>query len=113
MDELGGESLARRLASTGIGATSDDAVSGIEQFRSTVNAAGQVINTTITTPAEFNKRTDVGMVFGGGVEFKIKRLRISPEFRYTRWGSENFRDPVRSLLRTNRNQGDFLLGILF
>lgn len=88
-------------------------ISGIEQFRSTVNAAGSVIDTTISSATEFNKRNDVGFVFGGGLEFKVKRLRIAPEFRYTRWGSENFRDPIQSLLRTNRNQGDFLLGIMF
>jgi hypothetical protein len=40
-------------------------------------------------------------------------VRIGPELRYTRWGSENFEDPVSSLLHTNRNQGDFLIGILF
>ena len=38
---------------------------------------------------------------------------MTPEFRYTRWGSENFRDPVAALLRTNKNQGDFILGLTF
>jgi len=28
-------------------------------------------------------------------------------------GSEAFRDPARTLLRTNHNQGDFLLGFTF
>ena len=64
-------------------------------------------------PVEFRKDTDEGLVFGGGVAFKFGPVRISPELRYTRWGSENFRDPIGSLLRTNKNQGDFLLGILF
>jgi hypothetical protein len=41
------------------------------------------------------------------------RVRISPEFRYTRWGGENLRDPISALLRTNRNQGDFMLGLTF
>jgi len=41
------------------------------------------------------------------------RVRISPEFRYTRWGGENLRDPINALLRTNRNQGDFMLGLTF
>lgn len=88
-------------------------ISGIEQVRTTVLAAGSLLNTTVNPAAEFNRTTDAGFVFGGGVEFKFGRVRIAPEFRYTRWGSENFRDPVRSLLRTNRNQGDFLLGIMF
>jgi hypothetical protein len=88
-------------------------ISGIEQVRDVVNTAGSVLHTSFNTAPEFNKRNDVGFVFGGGVELRISRLRISPEFRYTRWGSENFRDPVGSLLRTERNQGDFLLGISF
>jgi len=62
---------------------------------------------------EFNKATDEGLVFGFGVAFKMGPVRIGPEIRYTRWGSENFEDPVGSLLHTNKNQGDFLLGILF
>jgi hypothetical protein len=83
-------------------------ISGISQIR---DAANQV--TDYNSAAEFNKRNDVGFVFGGGVAFKFGRVRVSPEFRYVRWGSESFRDPVRSLLRTNRNQGDFLLGFTF
>ncbi|MBY0505538.1 MAG: PorT family protein [Bryobacteraceae bacterium] len=84
-------------------------ISGIQQFRSVANAAGVELNNA----SEFNKRNDIGFVFGGGVEFAVGRLRISPELRYTRWGSESFRDPVNALLRTNRNQGDFILGFRF
>jgi len=84
-------------------------ISGINQFRSIANNTGISTNNA----SEFNKRNDIGLVFGGGVEFKLGRVRISPELRYTRWGSENFRDPAFSLLRTNRNQGDFLLGFIF
>lgn len=89
-------------------------ISGIKQVRQVVTVpAGVVGVTTLTNPPEFNKATDEGFVFGGGIAFKMGRVRLGPELRYTRWGSENFRDPVGSLLRTNRNQGDFLLGILF
>lgn len=88
-------------------------ISGIEQFRNTVRQSLAPANLQLNTATEFNKRNDVGLVFGGGVEFKMGRVRITPEFRYTRWGSENFRDPVTALLRTNRNQGDFLLGLSF
>ncbi len=88
-------------------------ISGIEQVRRTVNAGLAPVDVKLNTATEFNKRNDVGFVFGGGVEFKLGRVRITPEFRYTRWGSENFRDPVNALLRTNRNQGDFLLGLTF
>ena len=89
-------------------------ISGVKQIRQVVTIpAGVVGVTTLTNPPEFNKATDEGLVFGGGVAFKFGPVRISPELRYTRWGSENFEDPVRSLLHTNKDQGDFLLGILF
>ena len=88
-------------------------ISGIKQLRRTVNAGLAPVNLELNTPTEFNKENDIGFVFGGGVDFKVRRLRITPELRYTRWGSENFRDPVNALLRTNRNQGDFLLGFSF
>ena len=87
--------------------------SGIAQLRRTVNAGLAPVDVELNTATEFNKRNDVGFVFGGGVEFKLGRIRVTPEFRYTRWGSENFRDPVNALLRTTRNQGDFLLGLTF
>jgi len=54
-----------------------------------------------------------GFTFGAGLEFKFGKLRITPEARYTRWGSESFSDPVHALLTTNRNQGDFMLGLTF
>jgi hypothetical protein len=88
-------------------------ISGIEQINRTINAAGQIVDVTVSNATEFNKRNDVGFVFGGGIELKLGRLRITPELRYTRWGSENFRDPVNALLRTSRNQGDFILGLTF
>jgi opacity protein-like surface antigen len=65
------------------------------------------------TVLELNKDTTVGFVAGGGVEFKFGIMRLTPEFRYTHWGSENLHDPVNSLLRTNLNQGDFILGLTF
>lgn len=84
-------------------------ISGVDQIKNTAAAA----NIDVTTVPEFNKDNDIGATFGGGVEFKLGHIRITPEFRYTRWGSEIFRDPVAALLRTNKNQGDFMIGITF
>jgi opacity protein-like surface antigen len=84
-------------------------LSGVGQIRSTAAA----VNVSISPVPEFHKDTDIGATFGAGLEFKIGWLRLTPEFRYTRWGSENFRDPVAVLLRTNKNQGDFMLGLTF
>ena len=48
----------------------------------------------------------VGAVFGAGAAFKIWRLKLAPEVRYTRWGELNY--PA-----TNPNQAQALLGINF
>ncbi len=88
-------------------------ISGIRQVRNALNTTGNLVNTSFDSAPEFNKKTDIGLVFGGGLEFKVTRVRLSPGIRYTRWGSENFRDPINALLRTNRNQADFLLGFMF
>lgn len=87
-------------------------ISGIRQVRQMIQ--GATLNTvTVENAPEFNKRTDIGFAFGGGIAFKAGPVRLSPELRYTRWGGENFRDPIDALLRTNRNQGTFLLGLTF
>ncbi|MEO5926413.1 MAG: outer membrane beta-barrel protein [Bryobacteraceae bacterium] len=88
-------------------------ISGIKQIRDTVNAGLAPVRVEVNSATEFNKRNDVGAVFAGGLEFKIGHVRVTPELRYTRWGSENFRDPINALLHTNRNQGDFLMGFSF
>jgi hypothetical protein len=53
-----------------------------------------------------------GAVVGAGLEIKIRRLRISPEFRFTRWGSGQSGDNG-SVIKYSRNQADFLLGFTF
>ncbi len=53
-----------------------------------------------------------GITFGAGVEFQILKLRVAPELRVTRWGS----DPksARNLVPlSGQNQGDFLVGFSF
>ncbi|MEO8100401.1 MAG: porin family protein [Acidobacteriota bacterium] len=87
-------------------------LSGVKQIRQTIS--GVTFNRVeLNSAAEFNKRNDVGGTAGFGVAFKLGPVRISPEVRYTRWGSETLRDPINALLRTNRNQGDFLIGLTF
>ena len=67
----------------------------------------------VPTVLELTRDLTAGFTFGGGVEIKMGRIRVTPELRYTHWGSENFRDPVNSLLHTNLNQGDFIMGLTF
>lgn len=84
-------------------------ISGIDQIRNSAAA----VNVNVSSVPEFHKDFDIGATFGAGVEFKVGWLRVTPEFRYTRWGTENFRDPIADLLRTNKNQGDFMVGLTF
>jgi Outer membrane protein beta-barrel domain len=61
------------------------------------------------SPALHN-RNSYGGVAGLGLTFKKGPFELSPEVRYTRWANESFQT---SGLRTNLDQGDFLLGISF
>jgi len=55
-----------------------------------------------------------GITAGFGVELKLSKLRIAPEVRYTRWGSDT-KPSVGTLVSvaSNTNQGEFLVGISF
>jgi len=64
-------------------------------------------------PIELLHESSAGFVLGGGLDIKIPVLRIQPELRYTRRGSENFKDPLGDLLKSNLNQVDFLIGVTF
>jgi hypothetical protein len=91
-------------------------LSGLAQFIETLTTgAGAPVTRTTDRPEELRKRANAGFVLGGGIEVKALFLRISPEIRYTRWGSDNFLDRNTSgdLLRSNRNQFEFLTGFSF
>ena len=55
------------------------------------------------------QRSNFGLVVGGGLEFNLLFLKISPEFRYTGWTMDNFQGSID----TNRNQFAVLMGIGF
>jgi hypothetical protein len=61
---------------------------------------------------ELRHRATYGFIGGAGLEFPWGRLRLAPEFRYTRWGDRNF-GVYDALLRSNLNQFEFLLGFSF
>jgi opacity protein-like surface antigen len=67
-------------------------------------------------PPQFSTSTSgAGLTLGGGVEVKLLLIRIAPELRYTRWGSEAFslQSAGTTFLNTNQNQAEFLVGISF
>lgn len=64
-------------------------------------------------PRKTNDAAGSGVVFAGGVEIKVLFLRISPELRYTHWGSQSFLDGANVLIQGKQSQGQFLVGISF
>ena len=62
-------------------------------------------------PAE----SHVGIVAGGGFEFRAGRLRLAPEFRYTRWNSRYWEDfGSRGFFTgSNLNQAEGVVGLRF
>ncbi|MBI4478986.1 MAG: PorT family protein [Acidobacteria bacterium] len=97
---------------------------GVIRYIVSVRARGQttvedlIARTTVslpfdsTDPFDLRKRVYPGVTVGGGYEFTRGRLRVLPEFRYTRW-TANISAPNLGQVRLNPNQAEFLLGILF
>ena len=85
---------------------------GAFQHITDIKQVSRILGESENTP-ELNERNNVGAVIAGGIQLGGGGLSISPEIRYTRWGSENFRDNFRELLRFNKNQAEFLIGITF
>ena len=54
-----------------------------------------------------------GFTIGVGLELKISRLRIEPDIRYTRWGSDEASAIAAGATPSNVNQVAFLIGIAF
>lgn len=75
--------------------------------------------TTISTsqPSELQRRTTVGVVMGGGVDVRLRRLHVEPEVRYTWWTQRHFEAPSALFfvppLQSNADQVEVLLGITF
>lgn len=71
----------------------------------------EAINSAIKTST---LHTDVthGIVFGGGIEVKVLKIRVAPEIRFTRWTDQHFLDPA-GLIKSNLSQAEFLVGVSF
>jgi opacity protein-like surface antigen len=68
--------------------------------------------TDIPDVVELKNRNNYGVVLGGGVEFHLGIIRITPEIRYNGWTLRNFTTPLGQL-QSNRNQAAVLVGIGF
>ena len=63
------------------------------------------------SPTIVNKDSTTGFVLGGGLDLHFV-IHVSPEIRFTHWGSQQFIDPT-GLLHSNQNQAEVLVGITF
>jgi hypothetical protein len=52
---------------------------------------------------------------GAGVDIHALVIHVSPELRYTRWGTQQFSffNPEGGGLESNQNQLEFLIGLTF
>jgi opacity protein-like surface antigen len=94
----------------GVGANFDTFTGLKQTVARTVGTVTSVV--TNEDPPERNKEFNKGFLIGGGVEIRALFISISPEIRYTRWGSEPFRSADGSF-RSSRNQAEFLVGFTF
>lgn len=70
---------------------------------------------TISEMANLSDGNTRGFIFGGGIRYDFKLIKISPELRWTRFGEGKFRfpNPTTDFLGTKQNQAEFLIGITF
>jgi hypothetical protein len=80
-----------------------DTLSGVSETVGVLGSSGKL---TVV-----HKNTTTGFVAGAGFDLHLF-VHIMPEIRYTRWGSAQIIDPT-TLLKSNQNQAEFLLGITF
>jgi hypothetical protein len=66
--------------------------------------------TFVDNSAAIANRNSFGGVAGFGITFKKGPFELTPEARYTRWANNSF---AANGLRSNKDQGDVLLGISF
>lgn len=108
-----------------------DRLSGLTQtITQTVIPTGVTSTSRTSNPAELGHKTVTGFVASFGVDLHLLFLDISPEIRYTRWGSQHFGTPFFAVIQTgvglvnalpgtigtiqsNQNQAEFLVGFTF
>ncbi len=75
-----------------------------------------VSSTPIQPPTNLNQpahNTTTGFVLGGGLDIHAPFVHVSPEIRYTHWGTQHFVTSVASGFSSNQNQAEVMVGITF
>ncbi|MBI5281523.1 MAG: outer membrane beta-barrel protein [Candidatus Solibacter usitatus] len=77
-------------------------------------SGGFVFRTLSDVPNLWDSSTK-GWVLGAGIRYNTKLIKISPELRYTRWGTDHFQVNAShgNSLNSKLNQVEFLVGITF
>jgi hypothetical protein len=100
--------IARPYVDAGV---SFDTLSGLTDTITQTIQTTQSSTHTTSTPASLQNNSTKGFVIGAGVDIHAIVLHLSPEIRYTRWGSPHFN--LSGVVSSNQNQAEFLLGITF
>lgn len=94
-----------------------DRLSGLTQTQTITgvipSGPGVVPVAPVTQEFLVHSNTVAGFVMGGGVDVHALVLHISPEVRYTRWNSQHFTKTALSIVQSNQNQVEFLVGLTF
>ena len=75
--------------------------------------AGPAFRTVASFPNDAPHLSAAGFAAGAGAELKLGPLRVGPEIRYIRWGSDSRTGLSSFGPQSNLNQAEFLLGISF
>jgi hypothetical protein len=82
-------------------------------YESVVPTGAGIAPATLSYTFDTNWKSSLGIVLGGGVQFGLGPLRISPEVRYTHWTStpinETFADGPT--IHSTQEQADILVGL--
>jgi len=76
------------------------------------STANSIVTTTNNSPDLLHRNTP-GVAVGAGITLKLSSIRISPEIRYTRWGTNTFQIGQSRSSTSNPNQEDVIFGITF
>ncbi|HET8547923.1 MAG TPA: hypothetical protein VFL57_07965 [Bryobacteraceae bacterium] len=66
-----------------------------------------------SNPSDYEGRNSTGFVLGAGLEIRALFIRLTPEIRFTRWGTKSLGEGVRNVFQLNESQGQVLIGISF
>jgi hypothetical protein len=88
-------------------------ISGTVNDTDTSILAGAGVATTSSFSSNTNWKASLGVVLGGGVQFGLGPLRISPEVRYTHWTSTPINETFANgpTIHSTQQQADILVGI--